>query len=229
MGKTQSVDGCFIVAKLAWLVILCLVAYTTLLVVGYVLHTPLLANRRIAAPVVPGLYRFNNIILLAHILTALPALLIGPWQFLPSFRRRWIVLHRIMGKVYVLTILCSSVLGFGLASANRMGYVARAGFMTLAVFWFFTTWRAYVTIRRVDIGAHRRWMLRSYALTLATVTVRFMHAPFGLSHEVWYPIMTWVCWVPNLLVAEFYIQITDDYGRLHRLSRWFSVLRPSVG
>ncbi|MCF6226949.1 MAG: hypothetical protein L3J22_11705 [Xanthomonadales bacterium] len=39
---------------------------------------PLLSDLKVAAPIVPGQHLFNNIILLGHILTAIPPLLIGP-------------------------------------------------------------------------------------------------------------------------------------------------------
>ena len=106
-----------------------------------------------------------------------------------------------------------------------MGYGARAGFMTLAVFWFMTTLLAYTTVRKFDFAAHRKWMLRSYAVTLATVTVRFIHEPIGLSEEIWYPMMTWACWVPNLLIAELYIQITDNQGMIMPPANWFASVR----
>lgn len=221
MDAKVPLNTWFILTKFAWLIIFSLLAYTMLLVVNFMLKQPLLSDLKVAAAIVPGQHLFNNIILLGHILTAIPPLLIGPWQFLPSFRRRWIVLHRWMGRVYVLSILFSSVFGFALASANHMGNVAKAGFMTLAVFWFVTTWLAFVAIRRRDFSAHRRWMLRSFSITLATVTVRFVSAPFGMDEALWYPIMTWVCWVPNLLVAELYLQITDNRGKLLNTQHWF--------
>jgi hypothetical protein len=52
-------------------------------------------------------------------------------------------------------------------------------------------------------------MVRNVAVTLAAVTLRLwlpvllgMHVPFDTA----YPIVAWLCWVPNLLVAETIIR-----------------------
>ena len=99
--------------------------------------------------------------------------------------------------------------GFALALDSFAGPVARAGFALLAVLWLGTSLRAYVCIRRRDIGAHRDWMLRSYALTLAAVTLR-IYLPAsqiaGIHFMVAYPAIAWLCWVPNLLLAEWLIR-----------------------
>ena len=52
-------------------------------------------------------------------------------------------------------------------------------------------------------------MLRSYALLFSAVTLRLwlplLSAAFG-SFEPAYLAVSWVSWVPNLLVVEWYIQ-----------------------
>ena len=51
-------------------------------------------------------------------------------------------------------------------------------------------------------------MVRSYALTLAAVTLRF-YLPAslanGLPFEAVYAVIAWACWVPNLIVAEWLV------------------------
>ena len=61
------------------------------------------------------------------------------------------------------------------------------------------------TIQR-DIPAHRRWMTRSYALTTAAITLRIylliiltQNIPFVPAYRT----IAWLCWIPNLLLAEF--------------------------
>jgi hypothetical protein len=51
-------------------------------------------------------------------------------------------------------------------------------------------------------------MLRSYALTLAAVTLRLYLPAFemaGYSFDVSYPLISWIAWVPNLLVVEWVV------------------------
>ena len=67
---------------------------------------------------------------------------------------------------------------------------------------------AFLSIRAGDVTRHRQWMVRSYALTLAAVTLRiqlpFYQAVLGLSFDDAYAIVAWFCWIPNLVVAEWF-------------------------
>ena len=60
----------------------------------------------------------------------------------------------------------------------------------------------------LDVDAHRAWMLRSYALTLAAVTLR-IYIPLsqvaGVEFEAAYQAISWFCWVPNLLIVEWIV------------------------
>ena len=62
-----------------------------------------------------------------------------------------------------------------------------------------------------DFAAHERWMIRSFALTLAAVTLR-IYLPIGVTlnnGEFTFPytIIAWACWVPNLIVAEIFLTL----------------------
>jgi len=138
------------------------------------------------------------------------ALISGAFQFFPKLRQRRLSLHRFIGKVYVLVCLWSGFSGFFIALYATGGPVAKTGFVLLAVFWVFSTLMAYRTIRKKDIEAHREWMIRSYALTFAAVTLR-LHLPLytgfmGLDFIPAYRLVSWTAWVPNLLVVEWFIR-----------------------
>ena len=107
-----------------------------------------------------------------HIAAASVALLIGPYQFLKRFRVRGAKVHRAMGCVYAGAVAIGGAAAFVIAPGSNGGPVAAAGFLTLAVLWWSTTGAAVAAILRGDRVAHRRWMYRSYALTLAGVTLR---------------------------------------------------------
>ena len=60
--------------------------------------------------------------------------------------------------------------------------------------------------RRFD--DHRRWMIRSWALTLAAVTLRlYLPAVMILDWPFlpWYRAIAFLAWVPNLAIAELYL------------------------
>lgn len=137
------------------------------------------------------------------------ALLSGCTQFLSGLRQKRLSLHRNLGKIYVASVMLSGVAGFGIAFAASAGVWAQMGFAALGFLWLYTTAKAFLAIKKRDIVEHQNWMTRSYALCFGAVTLRLWMplflAAFGMSFSIAYPIIAWLCWVPNLLVAEWII------------------------
>jgi hypothetical protein len=56
---------------------------------------------------------------------------------------------------------------------------------------------------------HGRWMARSFALTFAAVTLR-LYMPLAsflpVSGEDAYRAIAYLCWIPNLLIAELLLR-----------------------
>jgi hypothetical protein len=69
---------------------------------------------------------------------------------------------------------------------------------------------AYKRIRNKDIEGHRQWMIRNYALTFAGTMLRLwvpiLVGAVGFDFLMAYRAIAWLCWVPNLLVAEWIIR-----------------------
>ncbi|MCY9670053.1 DUF2306 domain-containing protein [Paenibacillus alginolyticus] len=148
--------------------------------------------------------------LYAHIATGALALLIGPFQiFRKQSNNIAQRIHRRLGKIYVACIMLSGLINIYLSMFASGGWVARTGFFTMDLIWMYTTYMAVAKIMRKDIQAHRNWMLRSYAITFAAVTLRLYQVPlmilFG-EFEPAYRISAWLCWVANLLVIELVIR-----------------------
>ena len=151
-----------------------------------------------------------------HIIGGMGALLTGPWQFSPRLRSRALNVHRWIGRGYLLSVLLGSVAGFAMATVSKAGLPAHLGFGALACVWLFTSVQAYRSVLRGRIAAHRRWMVRSFALTLAAVTLR-NYLPlllFGLhwSFQSAYITVAWLSWVPNLIVAEWLLRRVPAVG-----------------
>ena len=145
-----------------------------------------------------------------HIAGGMGALLSGPWQFSEKLRTRALNLHRWLGRFYLVEVAIGSVAGFAMATVSEEGLPTHLGFGALAVLWFFTGLQAYRMARNGDIQAHRNWMIRNFALSLAAVTLRnymplmlfALHWPFRQT----YITVSWLCWVPNLLAAEWLVR-----------------------
>jgi uncharacterized membrane protein len=101
------------------------------------------------------------------------ALLLGPFQFFGSIRRRNPRIHRLIGRVYLLGgVLPGSLAGIVVAVLTTAGPIALVTFAFLDVFWFWTALRAYRAVRARDFAAHERWMLRNMAATFGAVMLR---------------------------------------------------------
>ncbi|BBH24570.1 hypothetical protein Back11_59150 [Paenibacillus baekrokdamisoli] len=148
-------------------------------------------------------------VLYAHIVTAMLALIIGPFQIFLKQSKARVRQHRLLGYVYIISITVSGIVSLYLSLFATGGWIAGLGFFGLDVLWVATTWIALRKIMVKDIQAHKAWMLRSYALTFAAVTLRIWLAPLALlfgDFEAGYRVVAWLCWVPNLLIIEIVIR-----------------------
>lgn len=145
----------------------------------------------------------------AHIAASGFALLMGPFQFLKGLRRSAPGLHRWMGRIYVAACLVGGLAGGAIAMFSSAGPVAGAGFLLLAFAWLLTTSMALRAALVRDFVSHERWMIRSFALTLAAVTLRIYLPPvfiFQMDFVPAYTLIAWIAWVPNLLIAELWLR-----------------------
>jgi len=138
------------------------------------------------------------------------ALFIGWLQFVNAFRNKYLKWHRMIGKVYLISILFSGVAGLYISFFATGGIISTLGFGGLAICWVATSVSAYLSILKGQINDHEYWMIRSYALCFAAVTLRLWiplsQIGFQMDFLFAYRIISWLCWIPNLIVAEFMIR-----------------------
>ena len=130
----------------------------------------------------------------------------GPSSFPPACDVRD---HSSIGGWGVLTLALVSLSGDSRVSTFPNSHLAaslpKLGFATLALCWLYTGLRAFLAIRRRAIEDHRRWMVRNFALTFAAVMLRiYIPASIlaGVDFAVAYPFIAWLCWVPNVVIAQ---------------------------
>ena len=191
-----------LIRKIGWGVVtvlaLSIALYAIALLFVPVMRAPFLRDRFSVVPAAAIL----------HLAGAAIALAVGPFQLNTRLRNRFITVHRWMGRSYVTGVLFGGVGALALATIAQTGLPARAGFGLLAVLWLTSTGMAYRHIRARNQPAHRRWMIRSYALTFAAVTLRIylpLSQVYGIPFDPAYQTIAWLCWVPNLVVAEWII------------------------
>lgn len=134
------------------------------------------------------------------------ALVTGALNFRHSIRRTRPAVHRRLGEIYLLSCALLGSAGLFLSFFAYGGLANRLGFLGLAVATLITTSMAYRAARARRFNDHRRWMIRSYAMILAAVTLRIelpLLAVYFQAFDPAYRIVAWSCWVPNLVVAEW--------------------------
>lgn len=151
-------------------------------------------------------FEANRVVVYVHVFASSVALILGPFQFMDGLRARRLELHRWMGRLYLgVGVLLGGLAGLHMSLYAYGGLVSQLGFGALALGWLYTGVRAYLAIRAKDVASHRRWMVRNFALAFGAVTLRLWlpgSVAAGVPFELAYPAVAWLCWVPNLVVAE---------------------------
>ncbi len=150
-----------------------------------------------------------------HMIGGAIALTVGAFQLNRRMRAKSVELHRTLGKVYVTAVLSSGCAGLYLATNSMGGVVAHFGFGTMAVLWLFTVSMAFIQIKNGNVNAHRHWMILNYSLTCSAITLR-LYLPtfpwlFNVDFMTSYTAISWVAWVPNLLIAQLYVIKTKSF------------------
>jgi hypothetical protein len=109
--------------------------------------------------------------LIPHTICGFAALLAGPVQFSSRLRQRYLKCHRVLGLIYVMSVLIGAYTGIALA-AGRPGL---PGTSMQAAAWVVCTAVAFITARNRQLVQHRQWMIRSYAITFTFVSSRVLN------------------------------------------------------
>ena len=153
---------------------------------------------------------FYLIFFYIHVYSAIFVLLAGFTQFHSGILSKQPIIHRNIGKFYVITILfLSAPSGFFIGVFANGGFYSKISFVTLSILWFYFTLRGFLYIKNKNIRLHKAFMLRSFALTFSAITLRFWKVIlvylFHPSPIDVYQIIAWLGWIPNLLIIEYYL------------------------
>ncbi len=146
----------------------------------------------------------------AHVYSAIFTVFVGFTQFSKSVRKKYPKVHKYIGWSYVIIVMClAAPSGLYIGLYANGGLSSQISFLLLSIFWFSFTLLALLKIRKKDFISHRKYMIRSYALTLSAITLRawkyilvvlFEPKPMDI-----YIVVAWLGWVLNLIIAEYII------------------------
>jgi uncharacterized membrane protein len=195
-------------AKPGWVIMTLLSLMTIAFVARYLTFNP-----DTYFPEQREVYMRREFVLGVHVVCGILALAIGPFQFVGAIRRRFVRVHRSLGAVYIASCTGLGLSGLVLATTSYPSWVTSLGFGLLGLSMLLTTWTALRMVLAGRYGDHRRWMIRSFSLILAAVSLRIMTPVYGLlngaglvsfSFATAYTWISWLCWVPNLLIAVWF-------------------------
>lgn len=148
--------------------------------------------------------------LFPHIVFATIAILLGPFQFISFFRKRYLKLHRITGKIYIICAILSSICGMVISISKPEFSAGAAGIFFLGFVWLVTTIMSFLSIKKGKVELHKEWMIRSYTVAFSFVALRFsldilVYLNIAISHEI-FTTLGWSSWVLPLFFAEILMQ-----------------------
>lgn len=148
-----------------------------------------------------------------HAVPASLALFLGPLQFITPLRVKFPRLHRVVGRIYMISIVVAALAAIFATIFTLNGIPVQVGFALLIGAWVYTLAQGYRSIRRGEVQLHRIWMIRNYSFTFAAVVLRVflglgvilrMSYPW-LSFDDIYPASVWASVLICAVVPEYFI------------------------
>ncbi len=135
------------------------------------------------------------------------ALFLGIFQFSSRIRRRYLQVHRVMGRIYVGSVALAAPAAVIIANKLPIPTLMMASVIQ-ALGWVVATGTALYCVRTGRIAQHREWMIRSYPFAAVFVVVRVIivipavarAGALGLAETVWSTIAV-ACFLPSFLIS----------------------------
>ncbi|RSN23325.1 hypothetical protein DMC61_31990 [Amycolatopsis sp. WAC 04169] len=109
----------------------------------------------------------------AHVLFGSIAMISALLQIWPWFRAKYPAVHRKLGRVYVFAgVLPAGAMALTVGALSPFGPATRVANVVAGVLWLGCTFAGWHAARQRRFADHRRWMVRSFALTMSIIVSR---------------------------------------------------------
>jgi len=115
----------------------------------------------------------GTLFLIPHAFFAGLALVMGAFQFSNRLRSRYLRVHRVMGYLYVVSVMIGAPMAIPLAARVDTPSLVAAS-VVQAFGWMFCTGVALYCIRSGNVQQHRRWMIRGYPFAMIFTVARLI-------------------------------------------------------
>lgn len=154
-------------------------------------------------------YFATPIPIVLHIVSGIILNLMSPFQFAPSFRRRWPGWHRWSGRLLIISGVLAALTGMWMnqffpAYGAPFKY---PGVMVNSVGLMVSFGLSLRLILVGDVPGHRAWMMRAVAFGLGPATQRLFFIPiflvYGMMSDLVIGLIIWFGFLVNLAVVEW--------------------------
>ena len=173
---------------------------------------------------------FGNLVIGVHLALAISILVGGPLQLIPWLRARAMSLHRWNGRIYLTSVLVTSIAGLvavwtrGTAGGVNLGIGISVNGVLIIVF----AVQAWRTARSARLVAHRAWALRTFIAAsgvwffrvamMLWIALNGGPAGFGAHFDGPFPtIASFACYLVPLGMLELYLRARTR-GRAARVA-----------
>ncbi len=146
-------------------------------------------------------------LMFAHGIPGAIALFLGIFQFSNRLRRRYLQVHRILGRIYIACVAISAPCAIAVSISLPTMTLTMASIIQ-SVGWIVTTFTGLYCVRSGAIQQHREWMMRSYPFAMVFVVTRAIMAipPVGRMGEVGAATVVWsviatACFLPSFVIS----------------------------
>jgi hypothetical protein len=154
-------------------------------------------------------YAENPVLAYAHIIPGLVYLGIAPFQVSRRFRQGHLPRHRRLGKIALTAGIITGVFAIAVGLVFPYGGATEASAsVVFGIYFLVSLGLAYRAIRARLIDAHRRWMIRAFAVGTGVGTIRLvigLSQAFGFAFEDVFGPAFWTAFVLHAAAAEAWL------------------------
>jgi hypothetical protein len=165
---------------------------------------------------IPLHFPFHYWLIVGHVAFGTVSLVTLVLQLWPWLRRRHPAVHRWSGRAYVFAGALPSA-AFAIAMLPVSYPAGRIGVAMSATLWSVSAVLGWIRLRQHRYGAHRRWMLYSFAIVWGQVIWGFLIGNAWFWWSPWAATVNpdhvveaarWVGWVVNLMAVQWWLERT---------------------
>ena len=155
----------------------------------------------------------GTLFLIPHAIFASLAFVMGAFQFSNRLRARYLKVHRIIGYVYVVSVMLGAPLAIPLAARVDTPSLVAAS-VAQSAGWMLCTVIALYCVRTGNIREHRKWMIRGYPFAMVFTVARVIVPipPILRSGMTGIEIVVW----SSIFVAAFLPSVILEWQAIHQ-------------